>query len=408
MKCIAGILLYLVVEGLCLLGLLLLDRVFNYPYDPNISALSELQRKSLTQFVKAKRGQHVWQDPILGWLPVVGTNSAGIRDNREPEKVPPEGTIRIAAFGDSFTYGEDVALDETWERQLMSIDPSVEVLNYGVPAYGLDQAYLRYLRSGSEYRPHIVFIGYMSENIARNVNVFRAFYTRMYRDTIFTKPRFKVKDDQLVQLENPLSTVQDYERLLLHERETLAKLGESDYHYRTNYNQGFADFLPSVRMAKLSWGVLEKRMIDPIYQLDGTYDRKSEAYDVTLRIFDAFYRKVLEDGSMPVIILFPDLNDQERSRRKKKPSYSPVVELFQQNGYRFIDALAALKPYEARYAVKDLVRQWGHYSPTGNRIIAEHIRERLTSWNLKQVESIMESVLSERRRLGATRPLRAY
>ena len=50
-----------------------------------------------------------------------------------------------------------------------SYDSNMEVINFGVGGFGLDQAYLRYLEDGIQYKSHIVMIGFMSENIYRNV-----------------------------------------------------------------------------------------------------------------------------------------------------------------------------------------------------------------------------------------------
>lgn len=327
------------------------------------------------------------------------TNSAGMRDNREYERVPPPGTIRISAFGDSFTYGSDVALGDTWAKQLAVIDPSIEVLNYGMGAYGLDQAYLRYLQIGTEYHPHIVFIGYMSENIARNVNIFRAFYTRLYRNVIFTKPRFKVRNGELVLLKNPLSTFADYEHFLFDDREVLAKLGENDYHYQTNYNQGAFDFLPTVRFTKIFWSTLDKKILKPIFTLDGMYSVESEAYEVTVKIFDAFYQKVLENGALPIILIFPDLNDQRRSRKKEECRYTPLLNYFRSKRYYFIDTLGALEPYESQYTVDDLVEKWGYYSPLGNKIIAEYISTHLKNWDVTDLSKLKEAIQVARKHL---------
>ena len=63
---------------------------------------------------------------------ISGANSAGMRDNREYRRVPPPVTIRMSAFGDSFTYGEDVTLGDTWEKQLALLMPSMVSLKYGV------------------------------------------------------------------------------------------------------------------------------------------------------------------------------------------------------------------------------------------------------------------------------------
>lgn len=394
--------MYLFIEGLIYLGLLLIDKSYYIRYDPNISALSEKQKSRVTNLLKHKKGQKMNWDPILGWAYSSKANSAGMRDNREYERVPPQGAIRISAFGDSFTYGADVKLADTWEKQLTSIDPTLEVLNYGVGGYGLDQAYLRYLKVGTEYDPQIVFIGFMSENIARNVNVFRPFYTRSYRNVIFTKPRFKVKDGELVLLENPLSTIKDYEHFLKNESDVLTKLGENDYHYQTKYNRGPFDTLPSVRLLKILSHGIRTRITNPIFNLKGMYSVNSEAYLVTLKIFDAFYRRVLENGALPIIVIFPDLNDQRRSRNNKKCRYTPLINDLKSKGYYYIDNLEALKPHETSYTVDDLVENWGHYSPLGNRIIAEYIYRSLMNWGLTDLSKLNKTIDAERRRFGLT------
>ena len=334
------------------------------------------------------------QDPVLGWV------NAGMRDNQNYETVPPPGTIRISAFGDSFTYGAGVTLEDTWEKQLTRINPSIEVLNYGVGAYGLDQAFLQYLHVGKECNPHIVLIGYMSENIARNVNVFRPFYVE-YGNSIFTKPRFKLKDGALVLLENPLATLEDYEHFLQNGTEVLAKLGENDYHYQIKSKEGKFDFLPSARFFKTFWSLLNKRVLNPIFTLDGMYDVESEAFEVTSHIFDAFYRKVLENGALPAIIVFPDSGDHLRSRHEKERRYAPLLKEFHAKEYLFMDMLAALQPYHSRYTDGELMADhWGHPSPLANRIIAEHMFTQLRNLGYTSLPRLKAAIHVEQVRLG--------
>ena len=52
---------------------------------------------------------------------------------------------------------------------LARLDAGLEFENFGVPAYGLDQAFLRYQREGRPTHPQIVVIGFMEENIFRDV-----------------------------------------------------------------------------------------------------------------------------------------------------------------------------------------------------------------------------------------------
>lgn len=401
--CLFVLFLYLLVEGTSLLGLWIVEASRNVIYDPVIEVLSESQKTRLSKFLEQGRGERVQQDPVLGWTRI--GNSAGMRDDREYENQPTPETIRISAFGDSFTYGSDVELEETWAKQLTAIQPSVEVLNYGCGGYGLDQAYLRYFKLGTEYNPDIVLIGYMTENIARNVNVFRAFYTRSYRDVIFTKPRFKIEDRELTLLENPISSLEDHRNLLTNDRQVLAELGRNDYHYQTNYHRGSFDFLPSVRFLKIFGYVARLKVLDPIIRLDGMYSVESEAYEVTLAIFDAFYRSVLENGALPIIVVLPDLHDQRRSRERRERRYSPLLAEFEARGYRFIDTMNALEAHESRYSIKQLTREWGHYSPIGNRIMAEYIASQLESWGYLSLPNVERASREEQERRGI--PIRA-
>src|SRR3989304_10349038 len=332
--------IFILIEGLCYLSLFFLDKKYGVQYDPNVSTLSEEQKSHLKKFLNQKKGERTGQDTVLGWINSSQVNSAGMRDNIEYDRVPPAGTIRISAFGDSFTFGADVKLRDTWEKQLTLLDPSIEVLNYGAGAYGLDQAYFLYLRVGTEYSPKIVFIGYMSENIARNVNVFRAFYTSYYRDVILTKPRFKVRDGDLVLIENPLSTLEDYKHFLFNDKDVLARLGENDYHYQTNYNRGAFDFLQSVRFVKVFSHYLIIKVLNPIFNINGMYNVNSEAYDVTVKIFDAFYLKVLENGEFPVILILPVINDQRRIRQKKERRYRFFTSSFRSKRQAVIASLS--------------------------------------------------------------------
>ena len=235
--CLLALSLYVLLEGFSFAAAWMLDYTIGYRFSPNPSVLSADQRALVARVVQTG-GFRTKLDAELGWVPLKETNSAGMRDDREYQFAPPNGVLRISAFGDSFTYGDDVKLEESWTRRLSTMRPSLEVLNYGVSGYGLDQAYLRYRRLGAEYQPHIVFIGYLSENIARNVNVLRVFYSGRYPTSILTKPRFKVSDGHLVLLENPLPTRKHYAELLRNDRKILAQLGQNDFHYQTRYNEG--------------------------------------------------------------------------------------------------------------------------------------------------------------------------
>mgnify|MGYP002623789812 CR=1 FL=1 len=76
--------------------------------------------------------------PQTPWCVEYDRSSRGMRD-REYTPLAPPGTLRIAAVGDSFVFGEGVPLDRTISRQMESLlGDDFEVLNAGMP--GLDTA----------------------------------------------------------------------------------------------------------------------------------------------------------------------------------------------------------------------------------------------------------------------------
>ena len=159
--------------------------------------------------------------PSLTWTDNRGIdyhhNSAGIRSDKEFDKIPSENVLRIALFGDSYTYGSAANLEDTWayhlEQELMSQGIPNEVLNFGVGGYGIDQAYLRWLHEGKLYHPDIVVFGYMVDDIPRNANIFRGLLRLSkggkMNGTIYSKPRFIMDSEALSLIENPANTIDE-------------------------------------------------------------------------------------------------------------------------------------------------------------------------------------------------------
>src|SRR2546425_487125 len=81
----------------------------------------------------------------------------------------------VAALWNSFVYCNEVKNEDSWPAQIELMYPGIEVLNYGVGGYGVDQAYLRFLAEGSRLSPRIVVIGFATDDLSRVVNVYRRF-----------------------------------------------------------------------------------------------------------------------------------------------------------------------------------------------------------------------------------------
>jgi hypothetical protein len=295
-------------------------------------------------------------------------NSSGTRSTKEYKQNPPAGIFRISSFGDSFTHGDDVTNNETWQSIMERIDADVEVINYGICGFGLDQAYLRYLGDGRQYNAHIVLIGFMSENIHRNVNVFRPFYSS---DTALplAKPRFRIQDEKLSLLSNPMQHLENYKILLSHPRKTLLMMGIHDYYYHIRYESGWYDWSPTIRLIKILRYLVKKNISFNSIIINDYYNDKSEAFRVTIKIFDEYYHEVIKNNSIPIILVFPDRNDISRYQKQKRTKYSPLLSYFDSQGYRYIDLAGTFEHAE----MESLFTNSQHYSPFANTLVAKYI-----------------------------------
>jgi hypothetical protein len=113
-------------------------------------------------------------DAELGWVPRPGAfepgpddkwsvGASGLRNNGNAltSAAPP-----IVVVGDSFTFGDEVQDHETWPAELERL-LGVPVLNGGVFAYGVDQAFLRASRLIEAHHPATVVLAFISDDITR-------------------------------------------------------------------------------------------------------------------------------------------------------------------------------------------------------------------------------------------------
>ena len=111
-------LVYLSIETMSFLGLWFVEEQFGVSYEPVLETLADNQKASLRRLLTRGEGHIFRQEPVLGWEPFRRRlNSAGMRDDREYETVPAPESIRISAFGDSFTFASGVKLEESWGKR---------------------------------------------------------------------------------------------------------------------------------------------------------------------------------------------------------------------------------------------------------------------------------------------------
>jgi hypothetical protein len=380
--------LWLGTEGIAFLGLSLLEKRF-VPYTPIRTHTVSDHHKSILEKLLANSGSYLAHDPVLGWSirPNIQSdtghsNAQGLRGTRDYTTKPAAGVTRISAFGDSYTHGDDVKQADTWAAALENLFPNLEVLNFGVPGYGTDQAYLRYRHQGITFQSTIVLICYMSENINRMVNVFRPFYAP---DTgiPLAKPRFLLDGDRLSLLPNPLPSAKEYRLLAENPEMMLAQLGRHDFFFKTHYAESPYDFLPSCRLSKIAWQKARNRFgASSIFTSSKQYNTDSEAFQVTARILEDFFHDVLRDHATPLIVILPSDIDLLWVRQGKEKSYIPLLRHLDKREISYLDLFDTLQKIQNENPPEGLFTTDRHYTPHVNQRIAQRMFNYLQEHNL--------------------------
>ena len=131
----------------------------------------------------AASGSFLKADDRLGWVINPGRRTAdglyfsSAEGLRSPEPglalADRQARHRVALVGDSFTFGLEVSFEQTWGARLeRALGADVQVLNFGVDGYGVDQAYLRYARDVRPWRPQVVILGLITHDLYRTMAVY--------------------------------------------------------------------------------------------------------------------------------------------------------------------------------------------------------------------------------------------
>jgi hypothetical protein len=347
------------------------------------SDIYEEQSRRIRDFLESETSRTV-HDAVLGWGYRPGyrssgdrINSAGLRSEREYALQPRPEVLRVAAFGDSFVYCNEVADSDAWPRIVESLDPSLEVLNYGVGGYGTDQALLRFEHEGDRYNPEVVLIGFAPVNLRRIVNVYRRFISS--RELPLVKPRFRLDASGALQLvPNPLPDPDDWRRLL-EDPTAIRDWGESDQWYEPGiYDNPLYDLSALVRLSTHAWIRLRDRYLDDERLLaDGVFREASPAFHLQIAVLEQFAEVVRDAGARPIVLVLPDRDSVAARRVGDRRVYDPLLRTVGDAGIEVWDGAEAFRQAETGKGFSEWFMPGGHYSPEGNRVLAAWLRDAL-------------------------------
>ena len=266
----------------------------------------------------------------------VNTNSQGLRGTAE--YAVRKRTTRIAVYGDSFTFGEEVNDDQTYAYQLQQqLFPDSEVLNFGIHGYGHDQIYLYMQETLDNYDPDIVILGYIRDDARRNMRQFRG----------FAKPKF-VADDQstngLKLLGTPVPT-----RAAVFEREV--------------YRPKILDVVEILHAQYAEW----------------TGEAAADLERVTLRLLSAMQKLVEDRNGIFLLVYLP--HSEDLLFPNEAWIGRQVYERFCERSSRCLDLRDELA---YRRFKGEPIKAPGHWHANGHRLVAELVARHLKGGVLKR------------------------
>lgn len=336
-----------------------------YPYRIPLVSL----QRSLDRY-NSSTSSRLMYDPDVGWSPrpnvhdwVYHYNSTGIRSApAEYTLAPAPGTFRIALFGDSYTHCDEVPIEECWgthlEARLRENGIPAEVINFGVSGYGIDQALLRWHKDGRAYAPHLVILGFNADDVSRNVNLLRAIRSRNTGIPL-AKPRFIIEGEDLRLINVP--TTPPEQMLELFSNLAGWDLVRYEYFYRPR------DYDPPLwlrsRLVSFVFNYLTARDPDAdLYALDGEPGR------VTLRIIQQFSQEVQAASSQFVVLFLPQRDCLGQLSSGQPLPYADLLAAIEAS-HPVIHPETPLLDALVSRPLEDLIES--HYTPLGNRLIAE-------------------------------------
>jgi len=339
------------------------------------------QRETLARIAARQRAGDLRDRTPRGWSPRYGWvnrpgsfrqegetyrfTSLGARGSHEIGPDPPPGQLRVACFGDSFTYGTEVRDGEDWPAVLGELDPRLEVVNLGVGAWGTDQALLLYRERGPSLRADVVLIGFCMESIARNVNRYRSLYQPQTKD-VLVKPRFLLVDGRLELLPIPFEHQYEvYEAAL--SGELGGVMGEHDWWAEPAPFPAFSGIARAWAAARAQ----ERREVSWMHE---SFD--SEPYQVSLAILEAFHREALQAGArLAPVLIFATRSQHLRERQAGSRLWKDFERALQERGVPAVNVVEALGPERP----EDEIYVTAHYNARGNREAALAVRDWLAA-----------------------------
>lgn len=306
-------------------------------------------------------------DDTLGWTVAPNRKSENglYLSSAEGLRSPVQGAVlksdgrscRIALVGDSYTFGENVAFEDTWGSVLGGLlGDRCQVLNFGVSGYGVDQMYLRYLQDVRLWHPDIVIVAFIDHDLRRSMTSY-GFLTFPDGRFPFIKPRFVLKGDELEVINRPLiSSQQLFDAASIHDLPFIK--------YDVGYEPSEWD-RPGLTFATPSY--LFRALYTALRPLD-QLGRPETALSESTRLNKAVLLKlrdaIVADKAQPLMVSL-----STEWERWEEIEHTKGGQLLSEAHINHLELTSCIKPFATKHLFNPPAAG-GHFSAKGNREVA--------------------------------------
>jgi hypothetical protein len=303
--------------------------------------------------------------------------------------------VKIATYGDSYAFGRQVNDNETWQSYL-SKSLLINIQNFGVGNYGIDQALLRFSECKLSSKTNLIIVMFVPETICRIQSQWKHYYE--FGNTLGFKPIFKIKNNgELSIIPNPIKNIDDFKNYLLY----LDDIQKNDRFYKERFIPNVIRFPFILNSYKTIWPklillnlafirfytrllkksvktidnkIMKRVMITNTKFCYSLYEDRS-SINLLEKLFEEFSKRVRTTKRDLVFVVTPQMIDLHNRQKNKE---LPYEKFYKDLALKFnvIDLTKSMSSIAIdKLYVNDIYG--GHLSPKGNKIVADLIKNKL-------------------------------
>ena len=322
----------------------------------------------------------VTRDPELGWPAPgdIGSTKYDTSGSRPVPAFPEPGGECVSLYGDSFTYSPEVSDADTWGN-VLARELGCRVANFGVQAYGTDQALLRFERNAGDRAP-VVILGFFVRDVLRNVSQYLQLdFTNL--PTSF-KPRFVADAGGLRTIALPHVPAAD-----------LAAFAEDPARFLTHET-----FLPGSRFGPVRSAFPYSRVLLGLATSERLWariagrpnwadflapDHPAGGLEVTVRIMERFVAGCRARGAHGLVIVFPADSSYAYAAETGIDPTRHLTAALTRADIDHLDLAPGLARHLGGRSYGELLASpGGHHNAEGDRVVAALVRAHLAERGL--------------------------